>query len=94
MHKQKGKGQIVHTSISMRLGVREMLDSLGDVIKENTGVEANRSKLITILTNLAHEARGAIDYGEVHDETTLQRELAQAIVRRYGGTQEHTSEEV
>jgi hypothetical protein len=93
MRKDKGKGQIVHTSISMRLGVREHLDLLGETIKENTGIDASRSKLITVLTNLAYEARDNIDYSEIHDETTLQRELVGAIIKKFGREQAQQSKQ-
>lgn len=93
MYSKKGKGQFVQTSISMRLGTREHLDALGEIIKESTGVDANRSKLITILTNLAYESREGIDFGKIHDETTLQRELVHAIIRTFGREQEQQSKE-
>ena len=93
MHSKKGKGRFVQTSISMRLGTREHLDALGELIKESTGVDANRSKLITLLTNLAYESREGIDFGKIHDETTLQRELVRAIIKQFGCAQEQRSKE-
>ena len=82
MQDKKSKGRFIHLSISMRLGTREGLDALGAVIEEHTGVDANRSKLLGILANLAHKARDDLDYSAIHDDATLQHELERAILRR------------
>lgn len=88
MPHKKSQGQFVHLSITMRWGVREQLDLLGKKIKERTGVEANRSRLLAILASLAYEAEQGIDYSNIRDEVTLQRELALAISRKAKHEQE------
>ena len=82
MSDKKSKGQVIRLSISMRLGTCEQLDELGEEIREHTGVHTGRSKLLTMLVNLAQEAKVDIDYSQVHDEATLQQELARAIARK------------
>ena len=77
----KSKGQFVQISVTMRVGIREGLDSLGEEIKAKTGVDANRSKLLGMLANLAIGARDRIDYSNIQDDVTLQRELFLALVR-------------
>lgn len=77
----KSKGQFVQISVTMRVGIREGLDSLGEEIKAKTGVDANRSKLLGMLANLAIGARDSIDYSNIQDDVTLQRELLLALVR-------------
>lgn len=78
----KGKSQFVRFSVSMRLGIRENIDSLGETIKEITGIDANRSKLIAILADLAREANDDIDYSKIRDEATLQQEVERAVFKR------------
>ena len=82
MPDKESKGRLVRITITTRLGVRDYLDELGERIKKHTGINANRSKLLTILAKLAHEAKEEIDYGKMDDETTLQQELARAIARK------------
>ena len=83
MPDKTSKGQVIRLSISMRLGTCEQLDDLGETLKEHTGVHTGRSKLITMLAKVAHEAKADIDYSQVRDEATLQQELAHAIARRF-----------
>jgi len=88
MQDKKSQGQVVYLSISMRRGVLEQLDEFGKAMKENTGFNVARSKLIAILATLAHDAQGDIDYRQVHDEATLQQELERAIFRKIQREQE------
>ena len=82
MQDKKSKGRFIHLSISMRLGTREGLDALGAVIEEHTGVDANRSRLLCILANLAQKAMNDLDCSAITDEATLQQELERAIFKR------------
>lgn len=82
MPDKKSQGQVVYLSISMRRGVLEHLDEFGGAMKEKTGFNVARSKLIAILATLARNAQGDIDYSQVHDEATLQQELERAIFRK------------
>jgi len=93
MQQIKDQEQVVRTNISVRRRALFQLDEVGSLIKWRTGFGVSRSKLIEITAYLLYEIRDEIDYDHIRDEATLQRELGQALVRRWGRGQEPPAQE-
>ena len=84
MPKIKDQERVVRTSFSVPRGTLFELDEVGNLIKWRTRLDVPRSRLIAVAAAVFYQAREGIDFEQIHDEATLQRELVRAIVKTFG----------